>query len=338
MNKKIQIPIILGILAVGSASSLALTNNQASAVSTNPAISKKDTVKTNSADVLQAISEKLQDVMTSSIPFYKSTVLFTSLNTDFAEKDYPSKNKDNSEGIKEDGTIDIESLKKPITEPSQVDLAGFINMYNFYFNNDKTYKYVSSTSGTEDVKVQANQRLNYFDYITLINKVKDNPEYTAKQKQEAYTSIEADLQHSIDSLYGDTKGSVSSGGDLSAWGESKSANIPFSSDRFSYVQLLSAYKKDAKIKSTLAYYSTIMDTLTTIREYSISMRQGNSQAKIDRPALEKKLSESYKAVETNLLTPVNKRLDEIKKENSAKENGDTWQDDELNKDGLSDDN
>ena len=81
-----------------------------------------------------------------------------------------------------------------------------------------------------------------------------------------------------------------------------------------------------------------MDTLTTIREYSISMRQGNSQAKIDRPALEKKLSESYKAVETNLLTPVNKRLDEIKKENSAKENGDTWQNDELNKDGLSDDN
>ena len=58
------------------------------------------------------------------------------LHKNYADVGYPSVNKDNKEGIDEDGKIDVNSIKKPITEPSKIELAEQVRYYQFFSLTD----------------------------------------------------------------------------------------------------------------------------------------------------------------------------------------------------------
>jgi len=119
-------------------------------------------------------------------------------------------------------------------------------------------------------KIQAEkEKLNFFDYVDLINSIKDNPSYSKAVKEKKLTEVENDLLGAIELLYyGNTDKS------MSAMQGIKDVSLPFSYNKYSYLQLLAAYEKDPAINSTLSYYSEIIDTLNTIRLYSAGVRQG----------------------------------------------------------------
>ena len=312
-----------------------IMNNKANAIGYNPAFKKEKKSDNKSEDILKSVSNQLGVLLPSAKDAWKGTSLNKVLNTDYEKKDYPSINKDNNEGITKEGEIDINSLKKRITEPSQIELAELVNNYHFNFTDNTKVISIDPSNTDEEEVLKPSDKLNYLDYITLINKVKENPNYTKKQKTEKYTEIEKDLQNSIDILYGNAKG-VSPDSTLFAWGDSKNVNAPFASGKYSYIQLLAAYNKDEKITSTLSFYSTMLDTLKSMKDYSTNLRHGNGTVEIDRKKLESNIESSWKDVDKNLITPVKNTLTDIKKENDAKDKGDGWQNSELEKDGLSD--
>ena len=268
----------------------------------SPAFERK--VKKSDKDisklVLQDVRKKIARISPAMTAGYKTTALSKTLHTDYAKIDYPSITDGTKEGVDGDGNIVLSALKKPITESSKLELAELIRYYQF--NMSPGLNFVPLNPKNELVgqqELDVSRKLNYFDYVTLIDTIANNSQYSQKEKSARLSQVEKDLANSISVLYGDTN----EGQSLEAWGESKSVSIPFKRDKYSYKQLLAAYEKNDTIIDTLSYYSAILDVLDQIRQYSVDKRLGRD-AKIDIKQLSENLNKKYNAVQKSLISPV----------------------------------
>ena len=255
---------------------------------------------------------------------YKKTEIAEKLHKNYADVGYPSVNKDNKEGINEDGKIDVNSIKKPITEPSKIELAEQVRYYQFFFTNGLKYQKIDPAQG--DIKeFTEKDKLNFFDYVDLINSIKENPSYSTAVKEKKLTEVENDLMAGIELLYyGNTEKS------FSAMNAVKTVSLPFSYNKYSYLQLLAAYDKDAAINSTLSYYSEIIDTLNTIRLYSAGVRQGRD-VQINTAVLANNLNEKYNDVQDKLIAPIAKVVNRNFQEQEDLKAGENFQKEQLKK-------
>lgn len=308
------------------------------AIGPNPAFKKeKVDISKKNEDILKSVHRELTGMLYVTKDVFNGTDLNKALEKNYADVGYPSKNSDTNEGFDADGNLDINALKKPMTEPSKIELADVTRFYKFYFTDGRTFKLLTqdtySVIAYDQENLKSENKLNYFDYIKLIDSINKNPNYTDKIKQEKLTIIEADLQNSIDSLYGSL--SVDKSNSLLGWGESKSLVIPFSTEKYSYLQLLAAYKKDDITNDTLTFYSSLIDALYEIKLYSSKTRQYGS-AEIDTEPLVKNIQDSYDKLNKSLLKPVETILIEQDKASQALEKGDLWQKEQLDKLGIND--
>ena len=168
-------------------------------------------------------------------------------------------------------------------------------------------------------------KLNFFDYVDLINSIKENPSYSTAVKEKKLTEVENDLMAGIELLYyGNTEKS------FSAMNAVKTVSLPFSYNKYSYLQLLAAYDKDAAINSTLSYYSEIIDTLNTIRLYSAGVRQGRD-VQINTAVLANNLNEKYNDVQDKLIAPIAKVVNRNFQEQEDLKAGENFQKEQLKK-------
>ena len=130
--------------------------------------------------------------------------------------------------------------------------------------------------------------------------------------------IEKDLDNSIKSLYGDLQVNADFSNKLVAWGNVKSVTIPFTIKKFSYLQLLAAYEKEEAIVDVLSYYSTLLDSLEEMKNYSISIRQNKTKT-INTKKDSEKITLAYQKVQNSLINPVKAIIskDIVDKEKSA---------------------
>lgn len=320
------------------------TVHQAHAIGYNPAFEKNNASSQNQkakqTEIFNTVHSQLNSIMPLTYKAYLQTPLEKSLNTNYNNIGYPSKT-NTKDGIDSSGNIDINSLKKPISQPDEINMADLLRYYYFSFTDAKSFSAMTDTSPVAGQVTNGDQKafkLNYFDYITLINTIKSNPNLDNNNRNKQLTAVEDDLQRSIDTLYGLGANVNSSTGNLSAWGSSKSVSIPFSNGMYSYIQLLAAYRKTQPINDTLSFYSSLLDTLYTIKNYSAAIRQGDKNATIDEPALAKNISEKYQVVDKSVVQPMLNVVKEQNKLNSDLEKADSWQTNKLGELGLTDKN
>lgn len=277
------------------------------------------------AEITAAVSGELDKILPKVNDVYKETSIHEKFHTNYQDIGYPSINDGNNEGITEDNKIDVNSLKKPITEPSKRTLAEQVRFYQFNFTNGLHYTGIDPADGhTQDF--EAENKLNFFDYVNLIESIRDNPSYSKSVKEKKLTVVEEDLQSAIDLLYGGNKFN----NNLKALDQVKSVSIPFNYNKYSYLQLLAAYDKDEAINATLSYYSEIIDTLNTIRLYSAGVRQGKDVS-LNTAVLADKLNQKYNIVQEKLIEPIVKVVDRDYKEQQALKAGESLEKEQLSK-------
>lgn len=277
------------------------------------------------AEITKAVSGELNKILPLTNEAYKNTMIHEKLHTNYQDVGYPSINDGNNEGITEENKIDVNSLKKPITEPSKRALAEQVRFYQFNFTNGLHYTGIDPNDGhTQDL--EASNKLNFFDYVNLIESIRDNPSYSKSVKEKKLTVVEEDLQASIDLLYGGNKFN----NNLKALDQIKTVSIPFNYNKYSYLQLLAAYNKDDAINATLSYYSEIIDTLNTIRLYSAGVRQGKDVS-LNTAVLADKLNKKYNIVQEKLIEPIAKVVDRDYKEQEALKAGESLEKEQLSK-------
>ena len=277
------------------------------------------------AEITAVVSGELDKILPKVNDVYKETLIHEKFHTNYQDIGYPSINDGNNEGITEDNKIDVNSLKKPITEPSKRTLAEQVRFYQFNFTNGLHYTGIDPADGhTQDF--EAENKLNFFDYVNLIESIRDNPSYSKSVKEKKLTVVEEDLQSAIDLLYGGNKFN----NNLKALDQVKSVSIPFNYNKYSYLQLLAAYDKDEAINATLSYYSEIIDTLNTIRLYSAGVRQGKDVS-LNTAVLADKLNQKYNVVQEKLIEPIVKVVDRDYKEQQALKAGESLEKEQLSK-------
>lgn len=316
---------IYGLIAT-TAIIAAIGGVRSSAIGPSPAF---DGYKINDeerrAEITAAVSGELDKILPKVNDVYKKTSIHEKFHTNYQDIGYPSINDGNNEGITEDNKIDVNSLKKPITEPSKRTLAEQVRFYQFNFTNGLHYTGIDPADGhTQDF--EAENKLNFFDYVNLIESIRDNPSYSKSVKEKKLTVVEEDLQSAIDLLYGGNKFN----NNLKALDQVKSVSIPFNYNKYSYLQLLAAYDKDEAINATLSYYSEIIDTLNTIRLYSAGVRQGKDVS-LNTAVLADKLNQKYNVVQEKLIEPIVKVVDRDYKEQQALKAGESLEKEQLSK-------
>lgn len=316
---------IYGLIAA-TAIIAAIGGVRSSAIGPSPAF---DGYKINDeerrAEITAAVSGELDKILPKVNDVYKETLIHEKFHTNYQDIGYPSINDGNNEGITEDNKIDVNSLKKPITEPSKRTLAEQVRFYQFNFTNGLHYTGIDPTDGhTQDFEPE--NKLNFFDYVNLIESIRDNPSYSKSVKEKKLTVVEEDLQSAIDLLYGGNKFN----NNLKALDQVKSVTIPFNYNKYSYLQLLAAYNKDEAINATLSYYSEIIDTLNTIRLYSAGVRQGKNVS-LNTAVLADKLNQKYNVVQEKLIEPIVKVVDRDYKEQQALKAGESLEKEQLSK-------
>lgn len=321
INKK-KIYSLIAVTAIIAA----IGGVRSSAIGTSPAF---DGYKINDeerrAEITAAVSGELDKILPKVNDVYKETSIHEKFHTNYQDIGYPSINDGNNEGITEDNKIDVNSLKKPITEPSKRTLAEQVRFYQFNFTNGLHYTGIDPADGhTQDF--EAENKLNFFDYVNLIESIRDNPSYSKSVKEKKLTVVEEDLQSAIDLLYGGNKFN----NNLKALDQVKSVSIPFNYNKYSYLQLLAAYDKDEAINATLSYYSEIIDTLNTIRLYSAGVRQGKDVS-LNTAVLADKLNQKYNVVQKKLIEPIVKVVDRDYKEQQALKAGESLEKEQLSK-------
>lgn len=275
---------------------------QVHAIGPSPAFEKTEDVSPERLHelILQDVKTKIQSVAPAMAAGYVETPLNKVLLTDYKEIDYPSEVDGTDEGINSEGQLVLSALKKPITEQSRIELAELVRYYQYVMSSVTTFDPMQKSNGVVVARQDdAESKLNYFDYVKLIDAIADNSQYTKDEKVKRLAKVEKDISDSISVLYGDSNVAQQ----LQGWGKAKSVSIPFKRDRFSYKQLLAAYEKNDVIISTLSYYSSILDTLETIRQYSVNRRLGKP-ASIDTEALAAKVNAKYEQVTASLIQPV----------------------------------
>lgn len=316
---------IYGLIAA-TAIIAAIGGVRSSAIGPSPAF---DGYKINDeerrSEITAAVSGELDKILPKVNDVYKETLIHEKFHTNYQDIGYPSINDGNNEGITEDNKIDVNSLKKPITEPSKRTLAEQVRFYQFNFTNGLHYTGIDPADGhTQDF--EAENKLNFFDYVNLIESIRDNPSYSKSVKEKKLTVVEEDLQSAIDLLYGGNKFN----NNLKALDQVKSVSIPFNYNKYSYLQLLAAYDKDEAINATLSYYSEIIDTLNTIRLYSAGVRQGKDVS-LNTAVLADKLNQKYNVVQEKLIEPIVKVVDRDYKEQQALKAGESLEKEQLSK-------
>ena len=307
--------ISLGLLQFGGSSVYAIGPSPAFDQSTQTDQSRRDTI-------VRSVSKQLDGYLASTGTVYKGTEISKRLHKNYQNVGYPSVNKGNKEGMDEDGKVDVRSIKKPITEPSKIELAEKVRYYQFNFTNGLSYQKIDpAQKGVQELKEK--NKLNYFDYVSLIDSIKDNPSYSTAVKEKKLTEVENDLKASIDQLYYGTND-----GSLRAMNSVKNVSIPFNYGKYSYLQLLAAYRKDDAINATLSYYSEIIDTLNTIRLYSAGVRQGKD-VKINTAVLANNLNTKYNKVQEKLIEPVAKVVNRNFQEQEDLKAGESFQKENL---------
>ena len=296
------------------------------AIGKNPAFDHK--VKNDKEvrdSIVRAVSGELDKLIPLSSSVFEQTEAYKRLHKNYKNVGYPSENKGNEEGMREDNKIDVNSVKKPITEPSKIQLAEQVRYYQFNFTSGLHYTGIEKTSRfTNDFEQKS--KLNYFDYIALIDSIKNNPSYTDSVKEKKLTQVEQDLQNSIDMLYGGKEFT----GSLKAMESIKSVSIPFNYNKYSYLQLLAAYQKDKAINSTLSYYSELIDTLDTIRLYSAGVRQ-KKDVSINSAVLADRINQKYNQVQQDLIEPVVAVVGRNEQEEDSLKAGESFEKEQLNK-------
>lgn len=299
MRKK-HVLLVAG-LAVLSGSVLN-TGPVVNALGPSPAFEKTEDMSQDKLHqlILQDVKTKIQSVAPAMKAGYPGLMLGKVLSTDYASVDYPSKVEGTNEGIDSDGNIVLSALKKPITEQARMDLAELVRFYQFNMSSEREFapmKQGNGIVGARDTDVET--KLNYFEYIKLIDAIADNTNYSKEEKVRRLGQVEKDLQNSISVLYGDLNSAIG----LQAWGDAKRVSVPFKRDKFSYKQLLAAYEKNDVVIATLDYYSSILDTLEQIRQYSVERRH-QRPASIDAVALADNVNAKYAKVTEVLVQPV----------------------------------
>lgn len=344
---KYKLVAAISLLAMLSTNSI----QPAYAIGYNPAFKRsnnayKKQLSTNN-DIIQSVHDQLIRFTDKDLNHaYQETDLNKILNTDFAKVDYPSKDKTKS-GFDEKGKLDISALKQPISQPEEIELANTVRFYYFNFTNARTFNDLTAVSGDNDddnsdysnaQKVDKNGKLNYFDYIKLIDAIKANPKYTESQRNARLIDVETDLQNSINILYGiNNMSSDNSTSDttLSAWREDKSVSVPFNTGMFSYAQLLAAYRKSDVIVDTLSFYASLTDTLNAIKLYCVSVRQDRGGT-INPKELEKNIQVKYNKLDKSLVQPMIEVVKEQREKANKKVAGDKWNTSHLGKLGITD--
>jgi len=159
------------------------------AIGKNPAFDHK--VKNDKEvrdSIVRAVSGELDKLIPLSNSVFEQTEAYKRLHKNYQNVGYPSENKGNEEGMREDNKIDVNSVKKPITEPSKIQLAEQVRYYQFNFTSGLHYTGIEKTSRfTNDFEQKS--KLNYFDYIALIDSIKNNPSYTDSVKEKKLTQV-----------------------------------------------------------------------------------------------------------------------------------------------------
>lgn len=336
-NRFIKIILLTSLLSVSS-----IYINETYAIGNNPAFSKSADSKKAQVKLDQEVFNSVHSQLGTIIPLtqksYLSTPLSKSLSTNYSDIDYPSLHK-TKQGIDENGSIDVKSLKKPISQTEKVELADFLRYYYYSFTDSPKFKPL-----TEDSEVASSlnnesdsKKLNYFQYVTLINTIKDNPKLSQRDKNKRLIQVEADLQNSINILYGNIGSINDSVQDLQAWGDNRQVQIPFNNGIYSYTQLLAAYKKDSSINSVLAFYSSLLDTLYDIKMYSVQTRLNPNNAKVDVKSHTDDISKKYAKVDKTTIQPMIKVIKAKNKSTDDTTAADDWETNKLGQLGLADD-
>lgn len=332
--------------------SMALSNiaiPPAYAIGYNPAFKKSNNAYkarlSTEADIINSVHDQLLSISDVGIEkYYRQTDLNKVMGTDFAKVDYPSRDKTKS-GFDENGKLDINALKQPISQPEKIQLANTVRYYYFNFTNARKFTDLVSIDDSDDEyadsdKVSKDDKLNYFDYIKLIDAIKANPKYTDAQRDRRLIDVETDLQNSINILYGISNIAHSSTADstdnsLIAWRDDKNVEIPFETSMFSYAQLLAAYNKSEVITDTLSFYATLTDTLNAIKTYCVSVRQDRG-GKINPQELERQIQTKYNKLDKSLVQPMVEVVKEQRAKANKKVEGDKWNTSRLGKLGITD--
>lgn len=331
---------------ISTVAMLTTTVPPAYAIGYNPAFKRSNNAYkkrlSTENDIINSVHDQLLNISDTSVDdAYKKTDLNKMLNTDFAKVDYPSRNK-TEHGFDDHGNLDIDSLKQPISQPEKIELANTVRYYYFNFTNARKFTDLSASDDddyNESDKVDKSSKLNYFDYIKLIDAIKANPKYTESQKDERLINVETDLQNSINILYGlnniDKSASNSDNGGLSAWNDDKTVSIPFTDGMYSYAQLLAAYRKSTQITDTLSFYASLIDTLYAIKMYCVSVRQDRGGT-INPKHLENNIQTNYNKLDKSLVQPMVKVVSAQKNKEKKKIAGDKWNTSRLGKLGMTD--
>ena len=318
-TKRLMMAVTILALSVPVISSGTVVN----AIGPSPAFQSEDDMPTDKLAelILNDVTGSINRIAPAMLKGYEETPLNKVLVTDYKEIDYPSITEGTNEGIDGDGNLVLSALKKPIKEASRKDLAELVRYYQYNMSKETSFEVLEKSNGvTNSHNDDVETKLNYFDYIKLIDAIANNSRYSNEEKVKRLSQVEKDLSTSISILYGDSNTATG----LQAWGESKRVGIPFERDKFSYKQLLAAYEKDDVVIATLDYYSSILDTLEAIRQYSVDRRQGR-EANIDANALAANINSKYDKVLEVLVKPV---AESLAVELKAEENRKAGQDEE----------
>lgn len=321
-----------------------MTTKTAWAIGYNPAMEKQDTQKYISAKhqqwILFNVDKELSEVIPQAPTTYKATALHKMLSTNFAHKGFPSKVK-TTNGYDSDGNLKMNSLKQPLTQPKKMVLADLCRYYYFSFTPQAQFTPIDSKDA-ENIQVETidnkNQKLNYFDYIKLINLIKNNPNLSDSQRQKKLILIETDIQNSIQALYGykNSNNQNSNSNNLTAWGGNKTVTIPFNSTDYTYLQLLAAYQKTGQVNDVLAFYNSIFDTLAAIKQYAVEVRQGDTNAKINVNKYTNEINTAYSQVDKSLIQPMIEVERQQLSQQDANKKAAQWQTNQLGNLGLTD--
>lgn len=293
--------------------SVSNNGNIVHAIGKSPAFDKGDNISESKLHylILNDVKANIEKLAPKILFNYKNTSLNKVLSTNYKNIDYPSTTPNTDEGIDSEGNLILSALKKPIKEQSRIDLAELVRYYQYVMSSERKFSPLKSNNGIVGSREDdIDTKLNYFDYVKLIDSIEDNSQYTKEEKVRRLGLVEKDLSSSISILYGDTNLAYG----LEGWGNSKTISVPFNREKFSYKQLLAAYDKDDVVISTLDYYSSILDTLDSIREYSVQRRL-EKPATIDVSSLAKNVNDKYNKLNEILITPVANKLsvDDAKK-------------------------
>lgn len=335
-NRYIKIILLASLLTVSS-----IYVDETYAIGNNPAFeksidSKKEQAKIDT-EVFNAVHSRLGTIIPLTQQSYASTPLSKALSTNYSKVDYPSLHK-TKQGIDSNGSIDVKSLKKPISQTEKVELADFLRYYYYSFTDSPKFKPL-----TEDSEVASSlntasdsKKLNYFQYVTLINTIKENPKLSQREKDKRLIQVETDLQNSINTLYGDIDSINDSVADLQAWGDNRQVQMPFNNGMYSYTQLLAAYKKDTSINSVLSFYSSLLDTLYDIKMYSVQTRLNPNNAQFDIKSHTDDISKKYAIVDKTTVQPMIKVIQSKNKSTNDTTAADDWETNKLGQLGLTD--